>query len=79
VHLLGQLTSIGISDDEAKVYLSLLWDNPATSYLIAKDTEAPRSQVQEILSRLHGRGVVLETLEGRATLYRPLPPLMLLV
>jgi sugar-specific transcriptional regulator TrmB len=78
VDLLGQLTRIGLSDDEAKVYLSLWRDNPATGYQIAKETEAPRSQVQEILSRLHDRGIVLETLEGRATLYRPLPPLMLL-
>ena len=76
--LLGQLTRIGFSRDEAKVYVSLLHDNPATGYQIAKDTEAPRSLVYEILSRLLDRGIVLETQEGRANLYRPLPPLMLL-
>jgi len=78
VDLLTQLTRIGFTTDEAKVYLSLLRENPATGYQIAKETEAPRSQVQEILSHLFEQGVVLETLEGRATLYRPLPPKMLL-
>jgi sugar-specific transcriptional regulator TrmB len=74
VELLDQLAQIGFTDYEAKVYLALLAEYPATGYQISKRSGVPRSMVYETLSRLHGRGLVLEAVEGRATLYRPLPP-----
>jgi len=74
VDLLEQLARIGFTEYEAKVYLALLAEKPATGYQISKRSGVPRSMVYETLSRLHGRGIVLETVEGRATLYRPLPP-----
>jgi len=70
----AELMQIGFTEYEAKVYLALLQDNPATGYQISKVSGVPRSMVYENLSRLHARGLVLETIEGRATLYRPLPP-----
>ncbi|MEJ2551645.1 MAG: helix-turn-helix domain-containing protein [Anaerolineales bacterium] len=72
------LTEIGFTEYEAKVYLALLGDNPATGYQISKDSGVPRSMVYETLSRLVGRGAVLESIEGRATLYRPVSPQLLL-
>ena len=72
--LLDQLTRIGFTEYEAKVYLALLRQNPATGYQLSKSSGVPRSMVYETLGRLRGRGLVLETVEGRATLYRPLPP-----
>jgi sugar-specific transcriptional regulator TrmB len=72
------LTEIGFTEYEAKVYLALLGDNPATGYQISKDSGVPRSMVYETLSRLVGRGAVLESIEGRATLYRPVSPKLLL-
>lgn len=75
---LKELTKIGYTEYEAKVYVALLRDYPATGYQISKLSGVPRSMVYETLSRLHRRGVVLETLEGRAALYRPLPPDQLL-
>lgn len=72
--LLAELRQIGFTEYEAKVYLTLLKDNPATGYQVSKVSGVPRSMVYENLSRLHARGLVLETMEGRATLYRPLPP-----
>jgi len=77
VDLLAKLSRIGLNEFEAKIYLALLRDNPATGYQIAKEIESTRSEVNESLRDMHDRGIVLETLEGRATLYRPLPPLML--
>jgi Cd2+/Zn2+-exporting ATPase len=74
VDLLDQLTRIGLTEYEAKVYLALLTENPTTGYQISKKSGVPRSMVYETLSRLHGRGLVMETVESRATLYRPLPP-----
>ncbi len=76
--LLTELTAIGFTEYEAKVYLALLRENPATGYQISKKSGVPRSMVYETLSRLYARGAVLETVEDRATLYRPLPPDQLL-
>ena len=76
--LLSKLVQIGFTEYEAKVYLALLETNPATGYQLSKESGVPRSMVYEALKRLHGRGAALETVEGRATLYRPLPPDVLL-
>jgi len=78
VDLLNELMQIGFTEYEAKIYLALLRDYPATGYHLSKTSGVPRSMVYENLSRLHARGMVLETMEGRATLYRPLPPKTLL-
>lgn len=71
---LNDLLHIGFTEYEAKVYLALLRDNPASGYQISKQSGVPRSMVYETLRRLHARGAVLESVEERATLYRPLPP-----
>ncbi len=76
--LLADLMKIGFTEYEAKVYLALLHNHPATGYQLSKESGVPRSMVYEALKRLHGRGAALETVEGRSTLYRPLPPAMLL-
>jgi Cd2+/Zn2+-exporting ATPase len=72
------LTRIGFTEYEAKVYLALLPENPATGYQISKKSGVPRSMVYETLSRLSTRGAVLESVEERATLYTPLPPDLLM-
>lgn len=76
--LQARLVAVGFTEYEAKVYLALLRDYPATGYQISKKSGVPRSMVYEALGRLHVRGAVLETVEDRATLYRPLPPDVLL-
>jgi Cd2+/Zn2+-exporting ATPase len=78
VDLISDLTQIGYTEYEAKVYLALLRDNPATGYQLSKTSGVPRSMIYEALSRLHARGAVLESLEDRAAVYRPLPPDLLL-
>lgn len=72
------LMQIGFTEYEAKVYLALLRENPATGYQISKTSGVPRSMVYDALSRLHARGAVLESVEDRATLYRPVAPELLL-
>ncbi len=76
--MLQKLAQIGFTEYEAKVYLTLLALNPATGYQLSKESGVPRSMVYEALKRLHMRGAALETVEGRTTLYRPLPPDVLL-
>lgn len=72
--LLADLNAIGFTEYEAKVYLALLKDHPATGYQLSKQAGIPRSMVYEALGRLDVRGAVLKTEEAKATLYRPMPP-----
>lgn len=72
--LLDDLTAIGFTEYEAKVYLALLREHPATGYQISKQAGVPRSMVYEALGRLDVRGAVLKSTEDKTTLYRPLPP-----
>lgn len=76
--LLIDLTSIGFTEYEAKVYLALLREYPATGYQLSKQANIPRSGVYEALGRLEVRGAVLRTEDTKATLYRPMPPEALL-
>lgn len=78
MELTAGLIAIGFTEYEAKVYLALLRDSPATGYQISKHAGVPRSMVYEALGRLQARGAVLTTDRDRATLYRPLPPEVLL-
>ncbi|NJN17789.1 MAG: TrmB family transcriptional regulator [Oscillochloris sp.] len=70
--------ALGLTEYEAKVYLALLRENPATGYQVSKGAGVPRSMVYEALGRLENRGAVLKSVEEKATLYRPVPPAMLL-
>lgn len=55
-NLLEQLTALGLTEYEARVYLALLTDHPATGYQISKLAGIPRSMVYEALGRLEARG-----------------------
>ncbi|MGD2156690.1 MAG: helix-turn-helix domain-containing protein [Anaerolineales bacterium] len=76
--LTTDLMKIGFTEYEAKVYLALLQENPATGYHLSKKSGMPRSMVYEALGRLDGHGAVLKTEDRRAVLYRPVPPDVLL-
>lgn len=76
--LQAALVAVGFTEYEARVYLALLEHAPDTGYQISKRSGVPRSMVYEALGRLRARGAVLETRESRGTLYRPLPPDVLL-
>lgn len=76
--ILSNLSAIGFTEYEAKVYLALLKEYPATGYQISKQAGIPRSMVYEALGRLDVRGAVLKSEARKATLYRPLPPDVLL-
>ncbi len=72
--LIAQLAALGFTDYEAKVYIALLRENPATGYQISKASGVPRSMVYEALGRLEARGAALRTSEDRVSLYRPIAP-----
>lgn len=74
INLSSSLAAIGFTEYEAKVFVALLQDHPATGYQLSKAAGIPRSMVYEALGRLDARGAVLKTEEAKATLYRPMPP-----
>ena len=76
--LIAELTKIGFTEYDSRVYLALLGDHPATGYQISKDSGVPRSMAYESLARLAGHGAVLKSSSGKTTQYRPLPPEVLL-
>lgn len=78
MNLIDQLTALGLTEYEAKVYLALLSENPATGYQISKSSGVPRSMVYEALGRLEARGAALKSEDEKATLYRPVSPAILL-
>lgn len=78
IGLIDQLMAIGMTEYEAKVYLALLREHPATGYQLSKGAGIPRSMVYEALGRLEARGAVLKSHEDKATLYRPVSPDVLL-
>jgi Cd2+/Zn2+-exporting ATPase len=76
--ILDDLTAIGLTEYEARVYLALLRESPTNGYQLSKKTGVPRSMVYEALGRLHARGAVLKSGDAKATLYQPVPPNLLL-
>ncbi len=74
MELSQDLKAVGFTEYEARVYLALLKESPATGYQISKKSGVPRSMVYEALGRLEGRGAVLKSEERRASHYRPVPP-----
>jgi sugar-specific transcriptional regulator TrmB len=78
LELIKELTHIGFTEYDARVYLALLHVYPATGYQISKESGVPRSMTYETLARLVGRGAVLKSTSGKISHYRPLPPDVLL-
>lgn len=68
-----ELRFLGFSDHEAKVYLSLLANNPATGYEISRFSGLPRANVYATLESLENRGTVQLVL-GKPKRYVSVPP-----
>ncbi|MBI5586977.1 MAG: TrmB family transcriptional regulator [Deltaproteobacteria bacterium] len=65
---------LGLSEYEARAYVSLLAKNPATAYEIGKHSGVPTSKVYEVLKKLHDKGSVLVLDEGKTRRYVPVEP-----
>jgi sugar-specific transcriptional regulator TrmB len=74
VNITLQLLEIGFSEYEARAYLGLLKQHPATAYQAAKESGLPSSKIYEVLSRLMDKGVVLELAQGGKKRYIPTAP-----
>ncbi|MFW6135706.1 MAG: TrmB family transcriptional regulator [Chloroflexota bacterium] len=69
-----RLVELGFSEYEAKAYVALLSQNPATGYQVSKVSGVPRSMVYEVLGKLTARGAAMELRKQGKTQYAPTPP-----
>jgi|Deesub1362A_J573_1020465.scaffolds.fasta_scaffold00004_347 sugar-specific transcriptional regulator TrmB len=73
-NLTDSLIETGLSEYEAKAYIALLANNPATAYEIAKASGIPTSKIYEVLSRLSEKAIVSALNEKGTRLYIPMKP-----
>jgi len=66
--------NLGFSEYEAKIYLSLLQENPATAYEAGKISGVPTSKVYEVLKKLSSKGIVSDVAVGKQKRYIPIAP-----
>jgi sugar-specific transcriptional regulator TrmB len=71
--LLKSVQELGFTEYEAKVYLALLDESPASGYRVAQNSGVPRAKVYEVLTGLVRRGAVLANY-SEPVRYAPLPP-----
>lgn len=74
--MLEKLRQLGWSEYEARAYLALLRQNPATGYRVGKESGVPTAKVYEALARLVERGAarLLPAAESDTAQYLPVPP-----
>lgn len=72
------LKKLGLSEYEGKAYLGLLLEYPVNGYTLSKNSGIPRSRIYEVLENLKGKQLIFEEESGKATLFYPLEPEMLI-
>lgn len=71
-NLVHHLREAGLTEYEARAYITLVRENPLTAYEIARRAGIPTSKVYGVVSRLAERGVLSVRGEGRARSYVPI-------
>ncbi len=72
--IIRKFTVLGLSEYEAKVYLSLLGEHPATAYETGKSSGVPTSKVYEVIKKLLQKGLLTAMDEKGTKRYVPLEP-----
>lgn len=55
---ISKFTQLGLSEYEAKAYITLLKENPLTAYEVAKSATIPTSKIYEVIKKLENRQMV---------------------
>lgn len=71
--ILDNLKELGFNSYEAKVYLSLLKNNPATGYEVSKNSGVPQARAYDTLKALEERQVVV-SMGQKPQKYTPIRP-----
>ncbi len=69
-----KLTRLGLSEYEAKAYVSLLRENPLTAYEISKKSGVPSSKIYEVIKKLEIRHMVQSIHAERTRMFIPTTP-----
>lgn len=72
--IIQKLTTLGLSEYEAKAYVALLRSYPATAYEVSKASGIPTSKVYHVIDRLLERGMAAPAAGGRTKRFVPLNP-----
>ncbi|HCK99154.1 MAG TPA: hypothetical protein DHW42_03500 [Candidatus Marinimicrobia bacterium] len=75
--LLNKLLKLGFTSYEARTYLGLLRNNPATGYEISHQVNVPRSVIYTILRKLEAMGIII-SIHDKPRRYIPLSPKQLI-
>lgn len=70
--VVATMQELGFTAAEAKVYVALLRESPATGYELATRAGVPRSAIYGVLSRLEGAGLA-NAVDQKPARYVPLP------
>jgi sugar-specific transcriptional regulator TrmB len=71
--IVGNLTRLGLTKNEAKAYHSLVRLGKSSARLIAEDSGIPRSKVYETLDLLEKRGIIKKVAGSDPVLFDPAP------
>lgn len=71
--IVGNLTSLGLTKNEAKAYHSLVRLGKSSARVIAEDSGIPRSKVYETLDLLEKRGIIKKVTGSDPKLFDPAP------
>lgn len=71
--VVGNLTSLGLTKNEAKAYLTLVKLGRSSARAIAEDSGVPRSKVYETLEILEKRGIIKKVTGTNPTEFDPAP------
>lgn len=72
--IIEKLKALGFNTYEAKVYVALLGQHPATGYEISKESGVPQARAYDTLKALEKENVVVADKNGRPITYTPIPP-----
>ncbi|MEJ2052520.1 MAG: helix-turn-helix domain-containing protein [Calditrichaceae bacterium] len=72
-HIAMRVKELGFTVYEAKAYISLLQNSPATRYELSKNSGVPRSAIYSVVKQLENLGAV-NALYRNPEKYIPLPP-----
>lgn len=74
--VITKLSELGLTEYEAKAYIALIQEHPATAYEVSKSSGVPNSKIYEVLSRLHDKTIICHADEnhGKAKRYIPMNP-----
>ncbi len=71
--VVGAMKTLGFNATDARAYLALLKQHPATGYELATRSGVPRSAVYNVLKRLQALGLI-NAVQEKPARYVPLPP-----